>query len=91
MAIIENGPDAMLREGLAYDRCQVGVITNIDPTLLPADGYVDSPERLCALLRTQVDVVLPTGAAVLNAADPLVAEMARLCDGEVIFFAADRG
>ena len=71
VAIIENGPEAMLREGLAYDRCQVGVITNIDPTQIPADGYVDSPERLCVLLRTQVDVVLPSGLAVLNAADPL--------------------
>jgi len=89
VAIIENGPEAMLREGLAYDRCQVGVITNIDPTQIPADGYVDSSERLCVLLRTQVDVVLPTGLAVLNAADPLVAAMAPLCDGEVILFAAD--
>jgi cyanophycin synthetase len=41
------------------------------------------------VLRTQVDVVLPNGVAVLNAADPLVAEMAPLCDGEVIFFGAD--
>lgn len=90
-AVIENGMDAMLSEGLAYDRCQVGVLTNIDPTLLPDDGYVDSPERLCALMRTQVDVVLPGGTAVLNAADPLVAGMASLSDGEVIYFAADAG
>ncbi|MEN9294457.1 MAG: cyanophycin synthetase, partial [Pseudomonadota bacterium] len=38
------------------------------------------------VLRTQVDVVLPQGFAVLNGDDPLVAEMAELCDGEVIFF-----
>ncbi len=91
IAVIENGCDALLNEGLAYDRCQVGVLVNIDPELLPDDGYVDSPERLCALMRTQVDVVLPNGVAVLNAADPLVADMARLSDGEVIFFAADPG
>jgi hypothetical protein len=90
-AVIENGRDVLLSEGLPYDRCRVGVLTNIDPALLPDDGYVDSPERLCLLMRTQVDVVLPGGAAVLNAADPLVAEMARLSDGEVIFFAADPG
>ena len=41
------------------------------------------------VLRTQVDVVLPDGVAVLNADDPLVAAMAALCDGEVIFFGAD--
>jgi hypothetical protein len=91
VAVIENGRDVLLTEGLAYDRCQVGVLTNIDPALLPDDGYVDSPERLCALMRTQVDVVLSGGAAVLNAADPLVAEMDPLSDGEVIFFAPDRG
>ncbi len=88
-AVIENGMQAMLSEGLAYDRCQVGVLTHIDPDRLPDDGYVDSPERLCALMRTQIDVVLPGGAAVLNAADPLVAEMAPLSDGEVLFFSTD--
>jgi cyanophycin synthetase len=41
------------------------------------------------VLRTQVDVVLPSGAAVLNAADPQVVEMADLCDGEVIFYGVD--
>jgi cyanophycin synthetase len=89
VAVIENGMEAMLREGLAYDRCQVGVLTNIDPARLPDDGYVDRPERLCMLMRTQVDVVLPGGAAVLNATDPLAAEMASLSDGEVIFFSSD--
>jgi cyanophycin synthetase len=41
------------------------------------------------VMRSQVDVVLPEGAAVLNAADPRIAEMAELCDGEVIFYSAD--
>ena len=39
--------------------------------------------------RTQIDVVLRNGYAILNATDPTVAELAELCDGEVIFFAAD--
>jgi len=40
-------------------------------------------------VRTQVDVVLPHGTAVLNAADAQVAELARYCDGSVIFYADD--
>ena len=40
-------------------------------------------------MRTQVDLVLKTGAAVLNAKDPQLVEMAELCDGETIFFAHD--
>jgi cyanophycin synthetase len=34
-------------------------------------------------------VVLPTGTAVLNAADPQVVQMAELCDGKVIFYGMD--
>jgi cyanophycin synthetase len=37
-------------------------------------------------MRTQVDVVLSNGAAILNADDEAVAKMAELSDGEVIFF-----
>jgi len=36
-----------------------------------------------------VDLVLSYGAAVLNAEDPAVVEMAPLSDGEVIFYAVD--
>jgi cyanophycin synthetase len=39
------------------------------------------------VMRTQVDVVLPEGAAVLNADDERIADMARLSDGEVILYA----
>jgi len=41
------------------------------------------------VIRSQVDVVLPGGVAVLNAADSGVVEMQRLCDGEVIFYSTD--
>ncbi len=94
-AVIENGPEVILGQGLAYDRCSVGVITNIasdDEDLSrwdvqPTGGeYYTTPR---SIYRTQVDVVLPSGYAVLNASDPLVADFAELCDGEVIFFTAD--
>lgn len=85
-AVIENSPRAIVGEGLAYDRCEVGVITGIDPTDLLPDHYIDTPELLWNAVRTQVDVVLPKGVAVLNADDPMVLEMAPLCDGEVLLF-----
>jgi cyanophycin synthetase len=87
--VIENPPGFMAGEGLAYERCQVGVITAIDnQTLMPEHG-IENADQLFKVLRTQVDVVLPSGAAVLNADDPTVVEMAELCDGEVIFFSTD--
>ena len=49
--------------------------------------YIETPEQVCNVLRTQVDVVLTDGVAVLNADDPLVAKMAEFCDGEVMYFA----
>jgi cyanophycin synthetase len=85
-AVIENGSRAILSEGLAYDRCQVAVVTNIDPESSLREFYIDDAEQMGKVVRTQVDVVLPDGVAVLNAADPRVAELAPLCDGSVIFF-----
>ena len=89
-AVFENGSVSILSEGLAYDRCQVGVVTNIDPADRLPEYYIDDAEQMATKVkRTQVDVVLPDGVAVLNADDPLVADMASLCDGEVIFFSND--
>ena len=88
-AVIENSVATILNEGLGYDRCQVGVITNLLPEQHYGEAYIDSPEQVYNVLRTQVDVVLSGGKAVLNAGYPLLAEMAELCDGEVIYFAQD--
>ena len=88
-AVFENGSDAILVDGLAYDRCQVGIVTNMDVARHTGRFYVDTPEQVFTVLRTQIDLVLPGGAAVLNAAEPQLVEMAKLCDGEVIFFASD--
>lgn len=88
-AVFENGSDTILSEGLAYDRCQIGVVTNVDIERHTGRYYIDTPEHVFNVLRTQVDLVLPKGAAVLNAREPMLVEMAPLCDGEVIYFALD--
>ncbi|MGL5631229.1 MAG: Mur ligase family protein, partial [Azovibrio sp.] len=87
VAVIENGAKDILTDGLAYDRCQVGIVTNTQPMADLSRFYIETPEQMFNVLRTQVDVILSTGVAVLNAADPLVVDMARFCDGEVVFFA----
>ncbi len=89
VAVCENGGYSMVAEGLAYDRCQVAVVSAIDPAARLPEFDIQTPEQMYNVLRTQVDVVLPDGAAVLNAHDPLVAQMAKLCDGDVIFFGTD--
>ncbi|MES2584390.1 MAG: cyanophycin synthetase [Pseudomonadota bacterium] len=88
-AVFENGSQTILAEGLAYDKCSVGVVTDVSwhESLVPFD--ILDAEQAYKVARTQVDVILPTGTAVLNAADPQVVEMAELCDGKVIFYGMD--
>jgi len=86
-AVIENGAETILRDGLAYDRCQVGIVTDMEGAQQLAEFDIAAADQLTKVLRTQVDVVLQDGVAVLNAADALVAAPATLCDGEVILYA----
>lgn len=88
-AVFENGPSAILEEGLAYDRCQVGIVTGI-ASKMEAFEILDEA-GMANVLRTQVDVVLPGGVAVLNADEDAVAEMAQYCDGDVIYYGAKPG
>ncbi len=87
-AVIENDLRAIVCEGLAYDRCSVGVVASLDRSARVDEFDVHTPEQVYAALRTQIDVVLAGGAAVLDAADPMIAQMAELCDGETILFGA---
>jgi cyanophycin synthetase len=90
-AVIETSALHILNEGLAYDRCQVGIVTNMPETdaMLMDKHDIRTPDNMRTVIRTQVDVVLPEGAAVLNADEPVVAGLAELCDGEVILYARD--
>ena len=88
-AVIENDARTILQDGLAYDRCTVGVVTDMDGFESLAEFDIQEPAQMAKVLRTQVDVVLPSGAAVLNADEPPVADLARLCDGAVILYTTD--
>jgi cyanophycin synthetase len=88
-AVIENGAASILRDGLAYDRCAVGIVTDMGGADKLAEFDITDEDQLYKVLRTQVDVVLPEGVAVLNAADARVAQMAELCDGSSILYGLD--
>ena len=88
-AVFEAGRGGILREGLGFDRCDVAVVTNISDADHLGQSYIDTPEQMFTVKRCGVDVVLPTGTAVLKADDPLVADMAPLSAGAVTFFAID--
>ncbi|UXH79256.1 cyanophycin synthetase [Roseateles amylovorans] len=87
--VAENGAGTILGDGLAYDRCQVGVVTDMGRVAELERHDIQTEDQLFKVLRTQVDVVLSDGAAVLNADEPRLVEMAPLSDGEVLFYALD--
>jgi len=79
--VLENGAATILNDGLAYDRCAVGVVTDLRGAEAPvapalAEHDIHETEQVFKVLRTQVDVVLPDGVAVLNASDARLLEMA---------------
>ena len=88
-AVFENTPLQVLEEGLPYDRCHVGVLTDMPDHTGLQDHDIRTPEQVRNVVRTQIDLVLSEGAAVLNAEDEAVVELASLCDGEVIYYAND--
>ena len=88
-AVLETARGGMLREGLAFDRCHVAVVTNIGMGDHLGLNYISTVEDLAVLKRMIVQNVAASGTAVLNATDPLVARMAVNCPGDVIFFGLD--
>jgi cyanophycin synthetase len=89
-AVFETARGGVLREGLAFDRCDVAVVTNIGMGDHLGLNYISTVEDLSVVKRVVVQNVAPDGVAVLNAADPMVAAMADMCPGAVTFFARDR-
>lgn len=88
-AVFETARGGVLREGLAFDRCKVAVVTNIGTGDHLGLNYITTVEDLAVLKRVIVQNVADDGVAVLNAADPIVAGMAASCRSAVTFFAAD--
>ena len=67
----------------------MGVVLNVDPKANFPEYAIFDEDQVFSVVRTQIDVVLPTGVGVLNADDPMCVQMAELCDGQVIYFTED--
>ncbi|AOH54038.1 cyanophycin synthetase [Peribacillus muralis] len=88
VAVLETARGGILREGLAFRQCNVGIITNVSEDHLGCDG-MDTMEDLVKLKRLIAEVVMDTGYCILNADDPKVAQMGAYTDGEVIYTSTD--
>ena len=88
-AVFESDARRLLTQGLPYDTCQVAIVTSMPKAAPLEDLYPGPDEKMPSYIRTQIDLVLSTGFAVLNAADEAVADLAQYSDGGVIFYAQD--
>ncbi|MGI9133668.1 MAG: cyanophycin synthetase [Rhodoferax sp.] len=89
-AVLETARGGVLREGLAFDRCDVAVVTNVGSGDHLGLNYITTVQDLAVLKRVIVQNVAKNGVAVLNAMDPNVVAMASKARGSVTFFAADK-
>ncbi len=85
VAVLETARGGILRSGLAFESCDVGVVLNVSADHLGL-GDIDSIEQMARVKSVVVESVSPNGYAVLNADDPLVAAMAGQVNSQVAYF-----
>lgn len=88
-AVLETARGGILREGLGFDTCDVGVVTNVGEGDHLGISDIETVEQLAKVKRCIIEAVHKNGYGVLKANDPLTAEMAEKCKGSVVFFAID--
>lgn len=85
-AVLETARGGMLRSGLGYDKCDVGVITNINEDHLGLND-IHTIEDLAEVKSIVVKNVKKDGWAILNAEDKHCRKIARQLDCNKAYFA----
>ena len=88
-AVFESNAKGILKDGLPYDRCKIGVVTDTLGHEELGEFYITEADQMFKVMRSQIDVVLEHGFAIISAAIPDASELAELCDGEVIYYGVD--
>jgi cyanophycin synthetase len=85
IAVLETARGGILRSGLAFNQCDVGVVLNVAADHLGI-GDIDTIEQMAKVKSVVAEVVSAEGYAVLNADDPLTVSMAEKVKGRVAYF-----
>ncbi len=88
VAVLEVARGGILRRGLGFSDCHVGVLLNIDDDHIGTDG-VEDLEELALVKSAVIEAVRDTGVSVLNADDPTVVRMQDRAGGRVVFFSME--
>ena len=87
-AVLECARGGLLRAGLGFKRCDIGIVTNVAADHLGLKG-IHTIEQLAKVKGVIPEVVLPTGTAILNADDDLVYAMRENVKGSIGLFSMD--
>jgi cyanophycin synthetase len=85
VAVLESARGGILRSGLAFNACDVGVVLNVAADHLGL-GDIDTIEQMARVKSVVAETVMPNGYAVLNADDLLAAEMASRVSAQIAYF-----
>lgn len=85
VAVLETARGGILRSGLAFDSCDIGVVLNVAADHLGLGG-IDTIEQMAQVKAVVAETVKPDGYAILNADDPLVAAMADKLNCKIAYF-----
>ncbi|MCG7599778.1 cyanophycin synthetase [Halomonas sp. McH1-25] len=87
-AVLEVARGGLMRRGLGFDECQVGVLLNIASDHL-GENDIRTLDELARCKSVVIDAVRQEGTAVLNADDPRVLASREWARGDVIYFSLD--
>ncbi|MGL5077013.1 MAG: cyanophycin synthetase, partial [Waterburya sp.] len=85
VAVLETARGGILRSGLAFEDCDIGVVLNVAADHLGLGG-IDTIEQMAKVKAVVAEPVKAEGYAILNADDPLVAAMAEKLNCKVAYF-----
>ncbi|WP_417872145.1 cyanophycin synthetase [Xanthomarina gelatinilytica] len=87
-AVLESARGGLLRAGLGFKKCDIGIVTNVAADHLGLKG-IHTIEQLAKVKGVIPETVLPNGYAILNADDDLVYDMRRAVNCNVALFSMD--
>ena len=88
-AVLETARGGLVKRGLGYDKCSVGVITNIGEDHIGSDGIQDK-EDIFWIKSIVTESVDSNGFSVINAKDEFAEKLMERARGRIVLFSTER-
>lgn len=85
VAVLETARGGIVRAGLGFDRCDVGIVTNISEDHLGQDG-IETLDDLAHIKSLVLELAAVNGTAVINADDAFAPKLTSRVQAQVVYF-----